>query len=93
MKLADGSIIKKPCKNVWLSVKPHHLARPQRIDFLVISGGKNLLGRWAMCKLWPDQFKAFKKAVCVSWQPKSSMGPEKSSDLQLATLKGSGGCK
>ena len=47
VKLADGSVSKKPCKSVWLSVKPHHLARPVRINFLVVSGGVNLLGRWA----------------------------------------------
>ena len=85
MRLADGSFSKKQCKNVWLSVKPHHLARPHRINFLVIKGGKNLLGRWAMCQLWPEQFKAFKKAVCASWQPKSSLVPEKISAHQLST--------
>ena len=38
-----------------------------------------------MCKLWPEQFKAFKKAVCASWQPKSSLVPEKNSANQLST--------
>ena len=56
VRLADGSISKKPCKNVWLSVKSHQLARPQRLNFIVMSGSQNLLGRWAMYKLWPRQF-------------------------------------
>ena len=85
VRLADGSCSKKLCKSVWLSVKPHHLARPHRINFLVVKGGKNLLGRWAMCQLWPEQFKAFKSAVCASWQPKSSLVPRKISAHQLST--------
>ena len=59
VRLADGSISKKPCKNVWLSVKSHQLARPQRLNFIVMSGSQNLLGRWAMYKLWLHQFSAF----------------------------------
>ena len=85
VRLADGSISKKPCKNVWLSVKSHQLARPQRLNFIVMSGSQNLLGRWAMYKLWPRQFSAFKEAICASLQPRSVLVPEKKeaiSDLQ-----------
>ena len=77
VRLADGSISKKPCKNVWLSVKSHQLARPQRLNFIVMSGSQNLLGRWAMYKLWPRQFSAFKKAICAPLQPRSALVPEK----------------
>ena len=80
MCLADGSISKKPCKNVWLSVKSHQLARPQRLNFIVMSGSQNLLSRWAMYKLWPRQFSEFKEAI-NSLQPRAAL---KSDARQLA---------
>ena len=84
--LADGSVSKKPCKNVWLSVKSHQLARPQRLNFIIMSGSKNLLGRWAMYKLWPQQYSTFKDAISASQQSGSVVVSERiSDDRQLAT--------
>ena len=84
--LADGSVSKKPCKNVWLSVKSHQLARPQRLNFIIMSGSKNLLDRWAMYKLWPQQYSTFKDAISASQQSGSVVVSERiSDDRQLAT--------
>ena len=84
--LADGSVSKKPCKNVWLSVKSHQLARPQRLNFIIMSGSQNLLGRWAMYKLWPQQFSTFKEAISTSQHSRSAVVSERISDArQLAT--------
>ena len=92
VRLADGSISNKPSKSVWLSVRPPHLARPVRIQFFIVSGGINLLGRWAICQLWLEHYASFKKAVC-----KSSVVPEEeSSDLRVATpvmARGAGSAK
>ena len=38
-----------------------------------------------MCQLWPEQFKAFKKAVCASGQSKSLLVPKKVGAHQLST--------
>ena len=58
-----------------------------------MSGSQNLLGRWAMYKLWPRQFSAFKEAICASLQPRSALVPEKKeaiSDLQPRSALGPG---
>ena len=90
VRLVDGSISKKPCKNVWLSVKSHQSARPQRLNFAVMSGSQNLLGRWAMYKLWPRQYSAFKEAIS-DLQPRSALGPGKKSDARQSATSGGGG--
>ena len=68
------------------------MARPVRIKFFIVSGGINLLGRWAICQLWPEHYASFKRAVC-----KSSVVPEEeSSDLRVATpvmARGAGSAK
>ena len=82
VRLADGSISNKPSKSVWLSVKPQHRARPVRVKFFIVSGGANLLGRWAIRQLWPSQFDSFKRAVCMS----SVVQEDKCGDQCMATL-------
>ena len=92
VRVADGSVSKKPCKSVWLSVRPQHLARPVRIKFFIVSGGINLLGRWAICQLWPEHYASFKRAVYES----SVVPEEESSDLRVATpvmARGAGSAK
>ena len=89
VRLADGSVSKKPCKSVWLSVRPQHLARPVRIKFFIVSGGINLLGRWAICQLWPEHYAEFKRAVCVPREHRSSVIPEEIGDQCVATPTGS----
>ena len=63
-------------------MRPQHLARPVRIKFFIVSGCTNLLGRWAIRQLLPEQYASFKRAVCRS----SVVPEEKLGDQCMATL-------
>ena len=62
MKLADGTISKKSCGVIKLSVKARNTPTVE-LSFFVVSGPNNLLGRFAIETLWPKQYKALRNIV------------------------------
>ena len=73
VKLADGTISDKACGSVKLKVKAKNTEEVS-LDFFVINGPNNLLGRSALMKLWPKEFNALntvataKAAVVQKWK-------------------------
>ena len=61
IRLADGTISRKACGSIRVAVKSK--TSGATLDFFVMRGPNNLLGRLALEQLWPTQYDALKKAV------------------------------
>ena len=59
VKLADGSISSKSYGSILLTVRAHETT-PVKITFFVLAGPNNLLGRYALEQLWPEEYKALR---------------------------------
>ena len=57
--MADGSISSKQCGTVKIEVQGRN-TKVTKFDFFVMIGPNNLLGRLAMEKMWPDQYRALR---------------------------------
>ena len=55
IRLADGSVSNKQCGSVRVAVKAHN-SKIVILDFFVLQGPNNLLGRLALEKMWPAQY-------------------------------------
>merc|ERR1739842_2550 len=60
IKLADGSIAPQECKVIQVNVSKslNEFNEVYPLTFLVVSGPNNLIGRYSLERLWPEQFKA-----------------------------------
>ena len=65
VKLADGTVSTKACGSVRLRVKAKN-TEEVLLDFFVIDGPNNLLGRYALEKLWPSEYNALRRVATVS---------------------------
>ena len=65
VRLADGTVSSKACGSVRLKVRARNSGEVT-LDFFVMDGPNNLLGRYALEKLWPNQFKALRQVATVS---------------------------
>ena len=65
IRLADGTTSSKECTSASISVRRNlqggRLSKPVELSFFVIDGPNNLLGRFALEKLWPEQYKALRE--------------------------------
>ena len=57
--MADGSVSSKQCGTVNIEVQRRN-TKVTRLDFFVMNGPNNLLGRLVMEKMWPEQYKALR---------------------------------
>ena len=62
IRLADGTVSRKLCGSISLSVKANN-SPTVKLNFFVLEGPNNLLDRLALEKLWPQQYEALKKVV------------------------------
>ena len=64
IQLADGTISKKVVGSVSIKVQAGN-SGVTRLDFFVMNSPNNLLGRLALEKLWPEQYRALREATEV----------------------------
>ena len=64
IRLADGSISGKRCGSLRVDVQATN-SRVVKLDFFVIQGPNNLLGRHALESMWPSQFNALREIAEV----------------------------
>ena len=56
IRLADGSVSSKQCGTISVDVKARS-SKITRLDFFFMNGPNNLLGRLALEKMWPTQYR------------------------------------
>ena len=78
IRLADGSVSRKSCGSISLMVKAGNTSTV-RLNFFVLSGPNNLLGRLALEKLWPVQYNALRE-VASSGSPITAASVEVSKE-------------
>ena len=59
IRLADGSVSSKQCGSICVAIQARN-SKIVILDFFVLGGLNNCLGRWALEKIWPTQYKALK---------------------------------
>ena len=64
IRLADGSISAKNCGSISLTVQARNTPTIE-LNFFVLAGPNNLLGRFALEKLWPIQYKALREVTSL----------------------------
>ena len=64
IRLADGTQSQKSCMSATISVRRNlhsgRMSTPVTLSFFVIDGPNSLLGRLALERLWPEQYKALR---------------------------------
>ena len=65
VRLADGTVSSKACGSVRLKVRARN-SKEVTLDFFVMDGPNNLLGRYALEKLWPNEYNALRQVATVS---------------------------
>ena len=65
VRLADGTVSSKACGSVRLKVRAKN-TKEVELDFFVMDGPNNLLGRYALEKLWPSEYNALRRVATVS---------------------------
>ena len=65
VRLADGTASSKACGSVRLKVRARN-SKEVTLDFFVMDGPNNLLGRYALEKLWPNEYNALRQVATVS---------------------------
>merc|ERR1712055_708408 len=65
VRLADGTVSSKACGSVQLKVKAKN-TKEVELDFFVMDGPNNLLGRYALEKLWRSEYNALRRVATVS---------------------------
>ena len=61
IRLADGSISRKACGSIRVAVRSR--SSEAVLNFFIMNGPNNLLGRLALEQLWPKQYGELKNAV------------------------------
>ena len=64
IRLADGTISGKACGSVTLTVQARNTPTVE-LNFFVLAGPNNLLGRLALEKLWPVQYRALRDVASL----------------------------
>ena len=54
IRLADGTVSSKKCCSIRVAIKAQN-SEIVIVDFFVLGGPNNLLGRWALEKIWPTE--------------------------------------
>ena len=67
IRLADGTLSNKSLGSVQLDVqKLDRSTEVSKVTFFVLSGPMCLLGRYALEKLWPEEYSALKRVTSVN---------------------------
>ena len=64
IRLADGSVSSKQCGTINIKVQGSN-TKVTSLDFFIMDGPNNLLGRLALEKMWPEQYRALREITEV----------------------------
>ena len=66
IRLADGSVSTKQCGTINIPVQGSN-TEVTKLDFFIMDGPNNLLGRLALENMWPTQYRALREITEVPY--------------------------